>query len=139
MSNTHIIKAHYAASDAGDVAGMLAPFAATIEWTEAAGFPLAGTYVGPQAVAERVFMRLQQDWDEFTVIVDEVLDAGPTVIGIGTYSGTNRVTGKAFSARFTHIWRLADDEVVRFEQVVDSALVVAAMAGVIWPVDGAMR
>ncbi len=128
MTNVDIIKAHYAASDAGDLPGMLAPFAATIEWTEAAGFPLAGTYVGPQAIADGVFIRLQQDWDQFTVIVDEVLDAGPTVIGIGTYSGTNRVTGKAFSARFTHIWRLEDGEIVRFEQVVDSALVVAAMA-----------
>lgn len=127
MSNADIIRAHYAASDAGDLPGMLAPFSPDIEWTEAAGFPLAGTYVGPQAIAEGVFIRLQQDWDGFTVVVDEVLDAGPTVIGIGTYSGTNRVTGKEFSARFTHIWRLEGREVVRFEQVVDSSLVVAAM------------
>ena len=128
MTNAQIIEAHYAASDVGDVAGMLAPFAPDIEWTEAAGFPLAGTYVGPQAIAESVFMRLQQEWQGFTVVVDEVLDADDTIVGIGTYSGTNRVTGKSFSARFTHIWRLEDGKVVRFEQVVDSALVVAAMA-----------
>jgi len=128
MTNAEIIEAHYAASDAGDLDGMLAPFAADIEWTEAAGFPLAGTYVGPQAIAEGVFMRLQQEWEGFTVVVDEVLDADDTIVGIGTYSGTNRVTGKSFSARFTHIWRLEDGEVVRFEQVVDSALVVAAMS-----------
>lgn len=128
MSNADIIKGHYAASDAGDLAGMLAPFAADIEWTEAAGFPLAGTYIGPQAIAEGVFMRLQQDWDGFTVVVDEVLESDPAVIGIGTYSGTNRLTGKPFSARFTHVWRLEDGRIVRFEQVVDSALVVAAMA-----------
>ena len=127
MSNSEIIQRHYAASDAGDLAGMLEPFAADIEWTEAAGFPLAGTYVGPEAIASGVFSRLQQDWEGFTVVVDEVLDAGDTVIGIGTYSGTNRITGKGFSARFTHIWRLEGCEVVRFEQVVDSALVVAAM------------
>jgi len=127
MTNAEIIEAHYAASDAGDLDGMLAPFAADIEWTEAAGFPLAGTYVGPQAIAEGVFMRLQQEWEGFTVVVDEVLDAGDIIVGIGTYSGINRVTGKSFSARFTHIWRLEDAKVVRFEQVVDSALVVAAM------------
>jgi len=128
MTNAEIIQAHYAASDAGDLAGMLAPFATDVEWTEADGFPLAGTYVGPQAIAEGVFMGLQQDWQGFTAAVDEVLDAGSTVVGIGTYSGTNKVTGKSFAARFTHIWRLEDGKVVRFEQVVDSALVVAAMA-----------
>ncbi|WP_137844225.1 nuclear transport factor 2 family protein [Microbacterium sp. 2FI] len=128
MTNAEIIAAHYAASDAGDLDGMLAPFAADIEWTEADGFPLAGTYVGPRAVAEGVFARLQQDWDGFRADVDEVLDAGATIIGIGTYSGTNRVTGKSFAARFTHIWRLESTRVVRFEQVVDSALVVEAMS-----------
>ncbi|SDG80240.1 nuclear transport factor 2 family protein [Microbacterium pygmaeum] len=127
MSNAEIVQGHYSASDAGNLDGMLAPFAADIEWTEAAGFPLAGTYVGPQAIAEGVFIRLQQDWADFTVEVDEVLDAGDTVVGIGTYSGTNRVTGKPFAARFTHIWRLEGGQVVRFEQVVDSSLVVAAM------------
>lgn len=128
MTNAEIIQAHYAASGAGDLDGMLAPFAPDIEWTEAAGFPLAGTYVGPPAIAENVFARLQQDWEGFTVVVDDVVDAGDTIVGIGTYSGTNRVSGKSFSARFTHIWRLHDGKVVRFEQVVDSALVVAAMA-----------
>lgn len=127
MSNAEIIRGHYAAGDSGDLVGMLAPFAEEIAWTEAAGFPLAGTYIGAQAIAEGVFLRLQQDWADYSVVVDEVLDAGPTVVGIGTYSGTHRITGKTFSARFTHIWRLEGGEVVRFEQVVDSALVIAAM------------
>jgi uncharacterized protein len=128
MTNEEVIRAHYAASDAGDLSGMLAPFAPDVQWTEAAGFPLAGTYIGPQAIADGVFIRLQQEWDGFSAIVDEVLDAGATIVGLGTYSGTNRVTGKSFAARFTHIWRLQDGKVVRFEQVVDSALVVAAMS-----------
>ncbi len=127
MSNASIITAHYAASDVGDIEGMLAPFADDVEWTEAAGFPLAGVYIGPQAIAEGVFLRLQEEWDGYTAAVDEVLDAGSTVVGVGTYSGTNRTTGKTFTARFTHIWRLEDGKVVRFEQVVDTVPVVAAM------------
>ena len=51
MSNREIIVAHYEAGKVGDLAGMLAPLAGDVAWTEAAGFPCAGTYIGPAAVA----------------------------------------------------------------------------------------
>jgi len=127
-SNKDIIEAHYAAGDAGDLPGMLAPFADDIIWTEAAGFPLAGTYIGPAAVAEHVFGALQRDWDGYTVAIDELIDTGDTVIGLGTYSGTYRETGKSFEARVAHIWRLADGKAIRFEQITDTAEVLAAMS-----------
>jgi ketosteroid isomerase-like protein len=127
-SNKDIIEAHYAAGDAGDLPGMLAPFADDIIWTEAAGFPLAGTYIGPAAVAEHVFGALQRDWDGYTVAIDELIDTGDTVIGLGTYSGTYRETGKSFQARVAHIWRLADGKAIRFEQITDTAEVLAAMS-----------
>lgn len=123
MSNADIIRAHYAASDRGDLAGMLAPFHPGVRWTEAAGFPYAGTYVGPEAIAANVFQRIQQDWDGFTVTIDEVLDAGDAVIGVGSYSGSYKATGAHFSARIAHIWRLADGKVVAFEQFADTELV----------------
>lgn len=123
MSNADIIRAHYAASDRGDLAGMLAPFHPEVRWTEAAGFPYAGTYVGPEAIAANVFQRIQQDWDGFTVTIDEVLDAGDAVIGVGSYSGSYKATGAHFSARIAHIWRLADGKVVAFEQFADTELV----------------
>ncbi|AMB59341.1 nuclear transport factor 2 family protein [Microterricola viridarii] len=123
MSNADIIREHYAASDRGDLAGMTAPFHPAVRWTEAAGFPYAGTYVGPDAVAANVFARIQEDWDDYTVAIDEVLDAGDAVIGVGTYSGTYKATGQFFAARVAHIWRLADGEVVAFEQFTDTELV----------------
>ena len=63
MSNADIITAHYAASDRGDLDGMLAPLADDVSWTEAAGFPYAGTYLGPDAVAAGVFQRIHDEWD----------------------------------------------------------------------------
>ncbi len=95
MGNADIIREHYAASDRGDLDGMLAPFAPDVRWTEAAGFPYAGTYIGPDAVAANVFRRIQEDWDDYTVAIDEVIDAGDVVVGIGTYSGTFRRTGRS--------------------------------------------
>lgn len=127
MGNADIIREHYAASDRGDLDGMLAPFARDVQWTEAAGFPYAGTYIGPDAVAANVFQRIQEDWDDYTVAIDEVLDAGDAVVGIGTYSGTYRRTGRFFAARVAHVWRLADGKVVAFEQFTDTELVSRAL------------
>ncbi|AZS39856.1 hypothetical protein CVS54_01171 [Microbacterium oxydans] len=127
MGNADIIREHYAASDRRDLDGMLAPFAPDVQWTEAAGFPYAGTYIGPDAVAANVFQRIQEDWDDYTVAIDEVLDAGDAVVGIGTYSGTYRRTGRFFAARVAHVWRLADGKVVAFEQFTDTELVSRAL------------
>lgn len=50
-----IVSDHYAASSRGDLAGMLADMDERTEWTEMAGFPLAGTYVGAAAIGAGVF------------------------------------------------------------------------------------
>jgi len=126
--NKDAIEAHYAAGDAGDLAGMLAPFADDIIWTEAAGFPLAGTYIGPAAVAENVFGALQRDWEGYAVAIDELIDAGDTIVGLGTYSGTYKATGKSFQARVAHIWRVKDGRAIRFEQITDTAEILPAMS-----------
>lgn len=127
MRNADIIREHYAASDRGDLDGMLAPLAEDVRWTEAAGFPYAGTYTGPQAVAENVFARLQEDWDDYTLAIDELVDGGDVVVGIGTYSGTHRGTGRFFAARVAHVWRLRDGRVTAFEQFADTEMVNRAL------------
>ncbi|WP_203236545.1 nuclear transport factor 2 family protein [Nocardia panacis] len=127
-SDLEVIKAHYAASDRGDLPGMLAPLAADVAWTEMAGFPYAGTYIGPESVRDNVFGRLAAEWDDYTATVAEVIGlGGGVVIGIGAYSGTFRATGNAMSARFVHVWRLAAGRVHQFEQFTDTALVQTAM------------
>ncbi|NTW39481.1 MAG: nuclear transport factor 2 family protein [Cellulomonadaceae bacterium] len=127
-TDLEIITAHYAASAAGDLAGMLAPLTPSTRWREADGFPCAGVYVGPDAVRENVFEALGAMFDGYRLDVEEILDAGSTIVGIGTYSGTHRETGKSFQARVAHLWRLRDGKVTSFEQITDTAMVRAAMA-----------
>ncbi|MFJ4656996.1 nuclear transport factor 2 family protein [Nocardia sp. NPDC088792] len=128
-SDLEVIRAHYLASDRGDLVGMLAPLATDVAWTEMAGFPYAGTYIGPEAVRDNVFGRLAAEWDGYTATVDEVVGAGDgIVIGIGTYSGVYRATATKMTARFVHVWRLENSKVQRFEQFTDTAAVRAAMA-----------
>ncbi|AXB43417.1 nuclear transport factor 2 family protein [Amycolatopsis albispora] len=126
MSNADIIAAHYDASDQGDLAGMLAPLGPETTWTEAAGFPYAGTYVGPEEVRENVFEAIARDWDGYTFTLGELLDAGDAVIGLGSYQATHRVTGRSFTARVAHVWKFDGGKLASFEQIVDSAPVVRA-------------
>ena len=53
-SNMDIVRAHYDASTRGDTTAMMADVAPDVRWTEMAGFPCAGTWVGQQAVLDNV-------------------------------------------------------------------------------------
>lgn len=123
-----IIADHYAASDRGDIAAMVADLAHDVQWTEMAGFPCAGTHVGPRAVVESVFQVLGRDWEGYRFALTALLDAGDQVVGIGTYSGRFRATGQAMQARAVHVWALQGGRVTRFEQFTDTLLVARAMA-----------
>src|SRR5690348_10170987 len=94
------IQDHYAASAKGDLAGMLAPLSPEVSWTEMAGFPYAGTYVGPEAVRTHVFDRIGAEWDGYQAVPEQFVSDGQNVVAFGTYSGTYRATGKAMVARF---------------------------------------
>lgn len=127
--NVAVIAAHYAASARGDLAGMLAPLAPEVRWTEAEGSLYEGTYVGPDAIVAHVFTPIGEQWDGFAVEVDRLLDAGDWVVATGHYTATHRGSGRTCRARMVHLWRLAGGQVVEFEQVVDNAPLNAAVAG----------
>ncbi len=123
-----IVADHYAASDRGDLPGMLAELADDVQWIEMDGFPCAGTHVGPQAVTEKVFKALARDWPDFRFRLERLLDAGASVVALGEYSGSFRATGKAMRVRVAHVWDVADGKVRRFEQFTDTLRVAQAMA-----------
>src|SRR3712207_5696579 len=107
--NAQLIRDLYDAFARGDVPAVLGALADDIAWTEADGFPYAGTYRGPQAVLEGIFMRLGGEWDGYRVVPEEIIDGGgERVVSLGTYSGTYKATGRAFQAPFAHVWRVRD-------------------------------
>jgi ketosteroid isomerase-like protein len=127
-TNLNIIADHYSASARQDIASMMADVAPDVRWTEMAGFPCAGTWVGPEQVVEHVFKALGGEWIGFRFELAELIDAGDRVIGVGQYSGTYRKTGKSMKARVAHIWRITEGKIVQFEQFTDTLLVAQAMS-----------
>ncbi|HEV2503906.1 MAG TPA: nuclear transport factor 2 family protein [Mesorhizobium sp.] len=124
--NYEAIKAHYAGSDSKDLSAMMAPITDRTAWTEMAGFPYAGTYVGTVAIIEGVFKRIGDEWEGYTFTLERLVDGGSTILGIGTYSGTYKRTGKPMKARVVHVWDVEDGKVLRFEQFTDTKLVAQA-------------
>lgn len=125
--NSEIVRALYAAFGRGDIPAVMQALAPDVRWTEAEGFPDGGTYSGPDAVLQNVFMNLGTEWDAFSASLEELVAAGDTVVSLGLYSGVYKATGKKFSAPFAHVWTLREGKVARFRQHTDTAVVQRAL------------
>lgn len=126
-NNLDIIRATYEGASEENGRNLLAALAPNATWTEAAGFPYAGTYIGPKAITANVFQRLATEWIDYRAHVHTYLADGDQVAAFGVYSGTYRKTGKAMTATFAHLYRLEDGKIVSMEQYVDSAMVRQAL------------
>jgi ketosteroid isomerase-like protein len=128
MTNLEIIKSTYEGKTSEENGRNLAKYVADdIAWTEAKGFPYAGTYTGLESVTRNVFSRLGSEWIDYKFTPEDYVAGDDKVVAYGTYTGTYKRTGKPFAARVAHIWKLQDGKIVRFEQFVDSELVNSAM------------
>lgn len=128
MTNLEIIKSTYEGKTSEENGNNLQAHLATdAEWTEAAGFPYAGTYIGFEEISKNVFYRLATEWMDYKFLPEDYIVADSKVAVIGTYSGTYKITSKSFVARVVHVWNLEGGKIVRFEQFVDSKTVVDAM------------
>ena len=127
MGNSEIIKGLYEAFAKGDVPAVLGTFAPDISWTEAAGFPYGGTYIGPNAILENVFIKLATEWDGFSAVPERIVDGGDTIVALGNYGGTYKKTGKTMSVPFAHVYDLLDGKIVKFVQHTDTAKVAEAL------------
>lgn len=126
-TNLDIIRATYEGASADNGKHLRAALAPEATWTEAAGFPYAGTYTGPEEILGGVFERLATEWIGYHAKVHTYLADGDRVAAFGVYAGTYRKTGKAMRASFAHLYRLKEGKIVTMEQYVDSAMVQAAL------------
>ena len=131
MSNVQFAKDVYSAFGRGDIPTVMAGLHPEIEWREAEGNPYkpdGAAWVGPQAVLEKLFMRLGSEWEGFTVNVRTLHDAGEHVVMGGRYTGTYKASGKSLDAQVCHVLRFQDGKLVRFQQYVDTGQMQAVMA-----------
>jgi ketosteroid isomerase-like protein len=89
------------------------------EWQVVETFPDGGRYVGREAIFG-FLKNLRSRFDQWGASVDDVLDAGDEVVGIGSYRGTVKGSGKPFSCSFVHVWRVRDGKLSHLRQFADT-------------------
>jgi ketosteroid isomerase-like protein len=123
-----VVRRQYLASAAGDLDALRATLAPDVEWTEMAGFPLAGTYRTPDGVTSNVMEALAREWDDWTAHDDTYVVDGENVVVLARYTAVNKATRKPIDVRVAHHFVVRGGLIVRFEQFVDTALVREAMS-----------
>ncbi|WP_328320085.1 nuclear transport factor 2 family protein [Kribbella sp. NBC_00382] len=121
-----VVRRQYLASAAGDLEALRATLAPDVEWTEMAGFPLAGTYRTPLGVTTNVMEQLGKEWENWVAHDDTYVVDGENVVVLARYTANNLATGKTLNARVAHHFVVRAGLIVRFEQFVDTALVLQA-------------
>ena len=121
-----VVRRQYLASAAGDLDALRATLAPDVEWTEMAGFPLAGTYRTPEGVTSSVMEILGRDWQGWTAHDDSYVVDGENVVVLARYTATNNATRKTLNVRVAHHFIVRGGLIVRFEQFVDTAKVAEA-------------
>ncbi|MBE8516209.1 nuclear transport factor 2 family protein [Amycolatopsis sp. H6(2020)] len=122
-----VVRRQYLASAAGDLDVLRATLAPDVEWTEMAGFPLAGTYRTPEGVTANVMEKLAAEWESWTAHDDTYVVDGENVVVLARYTAVNKATRKPIDVRVAHHFTVRGGAIVRFEQFTDTALVLAAM------------
>jgi uncharacterized protein len=126
-ANLELVRRTYEGSSEENGRNLLAALSFDVEWTEAEGFPYAGTYVGVAALMAGVFRRLATEWIGYRADVHTYLADGDRVAAFGIYSGTYKATGKSMTAAFAHLYEVKDGKIARMTQYVDTAMVQKAL------------
>ena len=127
-ANVDLVRRLYEALEASDQATYRILTHPQVAWHFAEGFPHGGTHIGHDAVFGHVFPTLMQDFSEWHIEVDELLDAGNAVVGLGRYRGRARATGREVVAAFAHVFRVRDGTIVQVQQFTDTVQFARALA-----------
>jgi ketosteroid isomerase-like protein len=127
VSNVNLIKEYYTAFRSKDYARFTALSSPDLTWIQSDGFPGGATWHGPEAVIAGVFRGNAERWANFGFEIAEFLDAQTSVVVVGTYRGTHRISERSFAAATVHIFDVSDGKVFRFRQFTDTKVICDAL------------
>jgi len=128
-SYTSMIAAYYHAYSQSDIAFVLNLFHPEAEFRSSENFIYAdrNPYRGKEGMKD-LFTRLQNDWEIFEVLPDEITGAGDMVIARGRYKGKFKHTGFVLDAEFVHVFKFKDGRIALQHTYTDTAQFRDAMA-----------
>jgi uncharacterized protein len=119
MSNVDTARSAYEAFGRGDLAALQDDFAEDAVWYTSEELPLGGETRGREAIIAN-FAQIPDYWSSFSVEPSEFIDAGDTVVVLGTQRAGN--DKGSFESPFVHVMKYdGDGKLVRGEFHADSA------------------
>jgi uncharacterized protein len=119
MSNVDTARAAYDAFGRGDLAALQDDFAEDAVWYTSEELPLGGETRGREAIVAN-FAQIPNYWSSFSVEPSEFIDAGDTVVVLGTQRAGN--DNGSFESPFVHVMKYdGEGKLVRGEFHADSA------------------
>ncbi|MDX6666834.1 MAG: uncharacterized protein QOK04_214 [Solirubrobacteraceae bacterium] len=119
QENVDLVSGGYDDFNTGNVGGVIARLHPDVEWTEPGGGNApAGTFRGPDSVANDVFGSVAENFDEFSCTVEQSSDQGDTVVVTARFKGKNK-SGAELDTQAEHVWEVRDGKITRMENKVD--------------------
>jgi uncharacterized protein len=118
-----VVRTFFDAAPRGDFAAARDALDPDVEWIEP-GVPalwFVGTRHGPDAVFNDVIGPTAQYVDDFSIRIDQYLDAGDQVIALGHDRGRAKTTGRAFDLPSAYVCTVRGGRIVRFAAYLDTA------------------
>lgn len=122
--NLDIVKTFFEAGPKGDMDEARDVLDDNIEWIEpdVPGLWFAGIHQGAEAALREVVKPAFEYVDDFSIVVDEYLDAGHEIIVLGRFLGKGKETGKNFAIPACFVCKVKDGKIVRFRAYHNTAL-----------------
>jgi len=115
QSDVDLIRATYESFGRGDIPAVMANFAEDIEWNAPDVLPHGRRVRGHEGVGQ-FFAGLGDQWTDFGLEIEEIVDGDSAVLGRGRASG--RLHGSATGYGFVHAFTIRDGKVARFDEYV---------------------
>jgi ketosteroid isomerase-like protein len=116
-TGAQLVQEAYDAFGRGDIPTVLGVLAEDVDWNVSEAVPHGGRFEGRDAVG-RFFAGLVDRWEDFGIEIDDLVDGGDDVVGVGRAHGNLKGTGEA-GYGFAHVFTVRDGSVVRFREYVD--------------------
>jgi uncharacterized protein len=128
MANSDTLKQGYEAFGRGDLDGATENFADDIRWEnpEAPQIPNSGVTQGRDAV-KQLFADLGNYWESFTIVPDEFIESGDTVVVLSHSEAKGKDTGKEVKLPWVHVWHFSGGKVTEVQALTDTALAADAL------------
>ena len=128
QESLQVVKDGYAAFSRGDIPGLLALMAEDVEWIiPGAGLPLAGTYRGPDGVAD-FFQKLSVETEFLDFQPREFIADGDRVLVVGWERSRVKATNRTLEVDWVMSFSVRNGKIVKYREYTDTKAIADAYA-----------